>query len=581
MTLEQALNHIITLYGEKILDDSNFCQRELGNAGFDDSSLEARLLFVLLDKNAVSEIRQMIQQNQGITKYSLAIKAYAKMFADETVSNEYQTIFLEHIQMLIDLFSDEGIVESLYPNHKDIMPVDNFESALEKLISDYGVSVLAAPARARAILNDLSGNMLKEESLEFEELLRKLNDGSTVFQGADDKRFLESLWQVLKNHNMKYEPLERYDAWQEEKRNAPPAPEQEKNEKNTYEYGDVIRWLLQAAIQGDANAQRMVGVVYYSGEGVTQNYEKAARWLQKAAEQGDVNAQFLLGGMYLKGEGVTQNYEEAAQWVQKAAEQGYADAQFVLGVMYRSGEGVTQNYEEAAQWVQKAAEQGYAKAQYKLGDMYYSGEGVTQDYGEAMMWYRLAAKQGNANAQCNLGYMYYKGEGVAKNYGEAAMWYQKAAEQGNACAQFHLGLMYDSGVGGSQNYEEAARWYTKAAEQGYAAAQNNLGVMYYNGKGVPANYKEAVRWFRKAEKQGNSNAQDNLRMMHYVDGYMDSDFIPPTSQSNIDVMYGNGEGVDIDYDEAEKYFLKAAEQGDQVAINALEKVQALKQQLGK
>lgn len=216
MTLRQALNHIIALYGEKILDEPDSCRNELGRAGFDDSSLEARLLFVLLDKNAVSEIRQMIQQNQGITKYSLAIKAYAKMFADEAVSNEYQTIFLEHIQMLIDLFGDEGIVDAVYSNHKDIMPVGNFESALEKLISDYGVSVLAAPARTRAILNDLSGNMLKEESLEFEELLRKLNDGSMVFQGADDKRFLESLGQVLKNHNMKYEPLERHDAWKQE-----------------------------------------------------------------------------------------------------------------------------------------------------------------------------------------------------------------------------------------------------------------------------------------------------------------------------------------------------------------------------
>ena len=216
MTLQQALGHIIALYGEKILDEPDSCRNELGRAGFDDSSLEARLLFVLLDKNAVSEIRRMIQQNQGVTKYSLAIKAYAKMFADDAVSNECQTIFLEHIQMLIDLFGDEGIVEAVYSNHKDIMPVGNFESALEKLISDYGVSVLAAPARARAILNDLSGNMLKEESLKFEELLRKLNDGNTLFQGADDKRFLEALGQVLKNHNMKYEPLERYDAWKQE-----------------------------------------------------------------------------------------------------------------------------------------------------------------------------------------------------------------------------------------------------------------------------------------------------------------------------------------------------------------------------
>ena len=483
MTLQQALSHIIALYGEKILDESDSCRNELGRAGFDESSLEARLLFVLLDKNAVSEIRQMIQQNQGITKYSLAIKAYAKMFADEAVSNEYQRIFLEHIQMLIDLFGDEGIVEAVYSNHKDIMPVGNFESALEKLISDYGVSVLAAPARARAILNDLSGNMLKEESLEFEELLRKLNDGSTVFQGADDKRFLESLGHVLKNHNMKYEPLERHDAWQEEKRDAPPAPEQEKNEKNTYEYGDDIRRLLQAAEQGNANAQCVLGGMYLKGEGVAQNYEESVRWLQKAAEQGDANAQWELGAMYYRGEGVAQSHEKAvqwfqkvkaAQWFQKAAEQGNANAQCTLSSMYRTGEGVTRNYKEAVRWLQKPAEQGNANAQFELGAMYCYGEGVAQNYEKAAQWFQKAAEQGDANAQCKLGAMYYRGEGVARNYEKAARWYQKAAEQGDANAQYSLGLMYYHGKGVAVNYAEAEKWLRRAAAQRFPGAEEVL-----------------------------------------------------------------------------------------------------------
>ena len=510
MTLQQALSHIIALYGEKILDEPDSCRNELGRAGFDDSSLEARLLFVLLDKNAVSEIRRMIQQNQGITKYSLAIKAYAKMFADEAVSNEYQTIFLEHIRMLIDLFGDEGIVEAVYSNHKDIMPVGNFESALEKLISDYGVSVLAAPARARAILNDLSGNMLKEESLEFEELLRKLNDGSTVFQGADDKRFLEALGQVLKNHNMKYEPLERHDAWQEEKCDAPPAPEQEKNEKNTYEYGDDIRRLLQDAEQGNANAQFMLGDMYYTGEGIAQNYEKAARLFQKAAEQGDANAQYVLGGMYHNGEGVAVNYAEAEKWYRKAAEQGEALAQYDLGDMYRNGEGVAVNYAEAEKWYRKAAEQGYSLAQLKLGDMYRKGEGVAVNYAEAEKWYRKAAEQGEDLAQLELGDMYRNGEGVAVDYAEAEKWYRKAAEQGWDPAQFRLGDMYRKGEGVAVDYAEAEKWYRKAAEQGWASAQFRLGDMYRKGEGVAVNYAEAEKWLRRAAAQRFPGAEEVL-----------------------------------------------------------------------
>ena len=42
----------------------------------------------------------------------------------------------------------------------------------------------------------------------------------------------------------------------------------------------------------------------------------------------------------------------------------------------------------------------------------------------------------------------------------------------------------------------------KAAEQGQAHAQSNLGVMYTNGQGVKRDHAEAVRWYRKAAEQG-------------------------------------------------------------------------------
>ena len=510
MTLEQALNHIITLYGEKILDDSNFCQRELGNAGFDDSSLEARLLFVLLDKNAVSEIRQMIQQNQGITKYSLAIKAYAKMFADETVSNEYQTIFLEHIQMLIDLFSDEGIVESLYPNHKDIMPVDNFESALEKLISDYGVSVLAAPARARAILNDLSGNMLKEESLEFEELLRKLNGGASSFQNGESEKHIGLLGQILKKRNLEYEPiereLERYDLWnQEANRKKTEHITLEKSEKVT-EHKDEIK-LQKKAEQGDGEAQCVLADMYYNGDGVPVNYEKAIKWYRRAADKGHVKAQYILGLMYYNGEGVIKDDLTAAIHWTNSAKQGYAAAQYSLANMYYFGEGFFINKLEAERWYREAAEQGHIDATIALYNMYFV-EGLFENKDEAEKWCRELAERGYADAQYNLGVMYYDGKGVVKNHQKAIEWFLKAAEQGHAIAQYNLGNMYYYGKGGVKNYSEAEKWYRKAATQDYADAQCMLADMYYSGKGIKKDCLEALRWYSKAAEQGVVVAQN-------------------------------------------------------------------------
>ena len=54
-----------------------------------------------------------------------------------------------------------------------------------------------------------------------------------------------------------------------------------------------------------------------------------AQMLQ-AARQGDVEAQFALGWCYYMGEGVGKNVAEAAKWYHKAAEQGYDAAKAAL-----------------------------------------------------------------------------------------------------------------------------------------------------------------------------------------------------------------------------------------------------------
>ena len=77
------------------------------------------------------------------------------------------------------------------------------------------------------------------------------------------------------------------------------------------------------------------------------------------------------------------------------------------------------------------------------------------------------------------------------------------------------------------------------AEKGDAAAQLKLGVMYKNGEGVEVNYAEAAKWFRKATDQGNAEAQFNLGN-----------------------MYKHGQGVEVNYAEAAKWFRKAADQGN-------------------
>ena len=49
------------------------------------------------------------------------------------------------------------------------------------------------------------------------------------------------------------------------------------------------------------------------------------------------------------------------------------------------------------------------------------------------------------------------------------------------------------------------KWFRLAADQGFAGAQSNLGVMYYNGEGVPQDYVTAHMWFNIASSMGNES----------------------------------------------------------------------------
>ena len=114
-----------------------------------------------------------------------------------------------------------------------------------------------------------------------------------------------------------------------------------------------------------------------------------------AAERGNVAAQRILGSMYATGEGVPKDFVEAARWYRKAAEQGDPAAQGILGSMYATGRGVPKTLTEAVGWYRKAAEQGNALAQGSLGLQYSKGEGVPKDFVLAYMWSNLAAAQDN------------------------------------------------------------------------------------------------------------------------------------------------------------------------------------------
>ncbi|SCC78499.1 TPR repeat [Saliniramus fredricksonii] len=202
----------------------------------------------------------------------------------------------------------------------------------------------------------------------------------------------------------------------------------------------------------------------------TRNYDKAYDYCKEAAEQGNATAQGVLGFFYSSGLGVERDDATAFYWYKLSAEQGNDGAQLALGTMYSSGRGVKQDDSKAFYFYKLSADQGNAYAQLNVGISYAEGSGVLQNYAEARSWFLLSALAGNMHAQFRLGQSYALGEGVEKSNKDAVRWYKRSAKQGDAQSQLNLGVIYASGDGILQNNTVAHMWFNIAAANGDANA---------------------------------------------------------------------------------------------------------------
>ena len=381
---------------------------------------------------------------------------------------------------------------------------------------------------------------------------------------------------------------------------------------------------IEAAKNGDPEAQFRIGVCYHTGDGVAKDLKKAAYWWQIGADQGDASCQFNLGLLYIKGEGVSQNNVTGATLVKKAAEQEMPEAQSTLATYYRDGIGVPKDIKRAVGWWEKAANQGNVSSQVNLGVCYANGFGVAKDITKAKYWWEMAAAEGSdvakknleslskeieqgnkgsaplsksttnpknnyqANieaaengdpvAQLKIGVCYQTGNGIEKDETKALEWYEKSANQGNADAQTCLGLCYGMGLGVAEDFSLAIKWWRKAANQGNAQAQYYLGNCYNHGTGVSVDYTHAALWYQRSAEQGNADAQFMIGVYYSVGKGVQENATEAASwwlkaaiQGNteaqylIGVCYENGEGIEKDSNQAQYWFHKAADQGHKEA----------------
>jgi len=97
----------------------------------------------------------------------------------------------------------------------------------------------------------------------------------------------------------------------------------------------------------------------------------------------------------------------------------------------------------------------------------------------------------------------------------------------------------------SGDYSTAYDELAPLAEAGDADAQFKIGFLYLHGQGVPLDYQEADNWIRQAAQQGHAEAQYNLAMNYELGRGVPKDVIQSYVWSTLSANQGYRAASDL------------------------------------
>lgn len=304
------------------------------------------------------------------------------------------------------------------------------------------------------------------------------------------------------------------------------------------------------------------------------------------------------------------------------ADSGYGKAYGYMGLAYELGEGVSKNESLMKKYYEKAMENGYYWCAYRLGIFHYRNE----NYNEAMSNFVKCGANENAfrsEALYYAGKMHEEGTGTEINMIQAILCYKKSVQYAteltcdarqalmrlgetierkedfvDADKTMLMGLtpseMYDMGekyeLGLNSKYvslPKAYAFYKAAADKGYTKAEYKMGEIYIS-KYYPFNdkdksdkyYSKAFKDYKKRSKSDGDACYELGRM--YQNGYgVEKDLNQAKFYYKSGALLGDKNAAwrlglmykdEMEYSEAFKFLLKAAESGQGMAMYELGKL---------
>ena len=272
------------------------------------------------------------------------------------------------------------------------------------------------------------------------------------------------------------------------------------------------------------------GYDYFYGISYPVNRTLAVKYFQEAGKLENADALFFLS-IHQQNNG---NLKEATQAAKRSLELGNEAAKIELGEIQEDEKLMKEGFNA----LKKKVDSGDMHYANSLGYAYEFGVGTSLSIKEAMKYYEMAAKQNNVLGMTNLADLYIQENKLKK----AKPLLVKAAEKEYGYAQYLLAMNFFDLY--SENNKEALHWLERAAKNDEPEALYQLGVYYLEGD--EADLAKAINYFQRAAE------------LNHADAALELSYI-----------YDEGMSVEQDDDKALFFLKKAAELGNQEAIEEL------------
>lgn len=312
---------------------------------------------------------------------------------------------------------DDGVQKIFLCNNSFVIPL----SIEDKTYIGIGKTIAVIRSTEKV---DFDSKHISFQDISFDPDYQKLIDAEIIVPPAPQKDFYQ-LGKDAENNGDYNSAIDFYLKALEENNNADVNSSLGWCYEKINDFVKAYPYYLKAANLGNTWAMNNISVLYFNGQGVSQNYAKGREWLEKAADNGNEHSRYWMGRYIFYGSfGYSEDRNRGNQIIKQAAYNGNSDAMFFLGE-YCSG-----SLEFAEKWYRMAANAGNAEAMYKLtllsepspdGSHYIFR--LSDD--EQFEWYKKSSE---------LGYFYsmsFLAQGYIdrKNFKESLKWLIKAEEK--------------------------------------------------------------------------------------------------------------------------------------------------------